>query len=63
MYCCHELDLGIELGYLTVFVTSSRYRQSNSVQALKETNRFTRLKADTCSYARVSRPDADSDFW
>ena len=47
---------------MTVFVTSSRYRQTNSAQALKGTNRFTRLNADPCSYARVSRLDADSDF-
>ena len=32
-------DQGIELG-LTVCVTSIRYRQTNSAQALKETNRF-----------------------
>ena len=37
-----SVDPGIELG-LTVFVTSRRYRQTNSAQALKETNRFTRL--------------------
>ena len=49
-----SLDPGIELG-LTVFVTSRRYRQTNSAQALKETNRFTRLNADPCSYTRVSR--------
>ena len=36
-----SIDPGIELG-LTVFVTSRRYRQTNSAQALKETNRFTR---------------------
>ena len=51
-----SIDPGIELG-LTVFVTSRRYRQTNSAQALKETNRFTRLNADPCSYARVSRRD------
>ena len=34
-----SVDPGIELG-LTVFVTSRRYRQTNSAQALKETNRF-----------------------
>ena len=33
-----SVDLGIELG-LTVFVTSRRYRQTNSAQALKETDR------------------------
>ena len=33
-------DLGSELG-LTVFVTSRRYCQTNSAQALKETSRFT----------------------
>ena len=43
-------------------VTSSRYHQINSAQALKETNRFTRLNADPCSYARVSQLDADCDF-
>ena len=32
-------DLGIELG-LTVYVTSRRYRQTNSAQVLKETTRF-----------------------
>ena len=51
-----SVDLGIKLG-LTVFVTSRRYRQTNSALALKETNRFTRLNADPCSYARVSRRD------
>ena len=35
-----SVDPGIELG-LTVFVTSRRYRQTNSAQALKETYRFT----------------------
>ena len=40
------------------FMTSRRYRQTNSAQkALKETNRFTQLNADPCSYARVSRRD------
>ena len=34
-----------------VFVTSSGYGQTNSAQALKEINRFTRLNADPCSYA------------
>ena len=29
---------------MTVFVTSSQYRQTNSAQALKETNMFTRLR-------------------
>ena len=38
-------------------MTSRRYRQTNSAQALKETNRFTCLNADPCSYARVSRRD------
>ena len=47
---------------LTVFVTSSRYRRTNSAQALKEINRFMRLNADPCSYARVTRLDTDSDF-
>ena len=51
-----SVDPGIELG-LTVSVTSKRYRQTNSAQALKETNRFTRLNAHPCSYARVSRCD------
>ena len=46
---------GIELG-LTGFVTSRRYRQIISAQALRETNRFTRLNADP-SYAMVSRRD------
>ena len=49
-----SVDPGIELG-LTVFVTSRRYRQTNSAQALKETNRFTRLNADPCSYATRAR--------
>ena len=39
-----SVDPGIELG-LRGFVTSRRYRQTNSAQALKETNRFTRLNA------------------
>ena len=34
------VELGLGLG-LTVFVTSRRYRQTNSAQVLKETNRFT----------------------
>ena len=51
-----SVDPGIELG-LTVFVTSRRYRETNSAQALKETNGFTRLNADPYSYARVSRRD------
>ena len=56
-----SVDPGIELG-LTVFVTSRRYRQTNSAQALKETNRFTRLNADPCSYARVPRRDDGVSF-
>ena len=36
-------------------MNSSWYRQTNSSQALKETNRFTWLNGDPCSYARVSR--------
>ena len=47
-------DPAIELG-LTVCVTSRRYRQTNSAQELKETDRFTRLTADPCSYARLLR--------
>ena len=42
------LTPGFELG-LMVFVTSSRYRQSKSAQALKETNRFRQLTTDPCS--------------
>ena len=37
-----SVDPGIELG-LTVFVTLRRYCQTNSAQALKQTNRFTQL--------------------
>ena len=48
-----RVDLGIEVG-LTVFVTSRRYRETNSAQALKETNRFTqpipRIQAHTQEY-------------
>ena len=40
---------------MTVIVTSRRYRQTNSAQALKATNRF--ISADPCLYARVSRLD------
>ena len=47
-----SVDPGIELG-LTVFVTSRRYRQTNSAQALKETDRFKRLNADPCGSIRV----------
>ena len=36
-----SVDPGIELG-LMVFVTSRRYHQTNSAQALKATNRFKR---------------------
>ena len=61
------LELALELGFdcflsdrsryrtrVTVLVTSRRYRQTNSTQALKETNRFTVDFVDPCSYARVS---------
>ena len=45
-----SVDPGIELG-LTVLVTSRRYRQTNSAQALKETDRvhghFPRIHAHT----------------
>ena len=41
-----SVDPGIELG-LTVFVTSRRYRQTNSAQALKETKVTVRVRFRT----------------
>ena len=46
-----SVDPGIELG-LTVLVTSRRYRQTNSAQALKETDRV-RVRVRSRVRARV----------